>query len=200
MLICSLFTVNPTTLSAFPHPSTSCLSRLFPRFLPFHPGAHRPHRMPPSSPHPALAHGGCWRKRRQRSREVLLFVRSLVQQPADGPAALRGQEAPQERGQSAPLGAASGQPGCHGEHRSASCHKPNTSQVTREGQAECEEFVHGKTRRREIMFKISGVGHWQWTFRDIWMFKCFLKGYTFQRCTDVNHTGHTGIELAPLAS
>lgn len=46
-------------------------------------------------------------------------MRRLVQQPADGAAALRGQEAPQERSPGATPGAAGGQPRRHGEHRSA---------------------------------------------------------------------------------
>lgn len=100
--------------------STSYLLYSPPRFLPFHPAAHRPRWVPYSYPWPGLALGRGRRKRRERGREVLLPVWSLVQQPADGPAALRGQETPQERSPSAPPGAASGQSGCHGEHRSAS--------------------------------------------------------------------------------
>lgn len=120
MWICSLTLFH--TSSPFSY-NPSLLAYLFifsPRFLPYHPGSHRPHCVPPSSPCTALAHGGGQRKRRERGGEVLLPVRSLVQQPIDGPATLRGQETPQERSQSTPPGAASGQSGCHGEHRSAS--------------------------------------------------------------------------------
>lgn len=122
--LCALVLVSSLPASSIPRPSLlvsiSYLLISSSRFLPFYPGAHRPRCVPPSSPCPALGHGGGWRKRRKRGREVLLLVRSLVQQPADGPAALRGQETPQECSQSTPPGAASGQSGCHGEHRSAS--------------------------------------------------------------------------------
>lgn len=106
----------------------------FARFLSFHPSAYRTRRVPPSSSWPGLAHdGGRW-KRRKRGREVLLPVWSLVQQPADGPAALRGQETPQERSQGTTPGAASGQSGCHWEHRSASWPRAeNTSDKWRAG-------------------------------------------------------------------
>lgn len=74
---------------------------LSPRFAP-DPSSHRSHYVPPYAPCPALAHGCGGRKWRARGGQVLLPVRCLVQQSADGPAALRGKEAPQERGQGAP--------------------------------------------------------------------------------------------------
>lgn len=100
---------------------SSIISCLFssPRLAPG-PRTHRFQRLPPYVPRPALARGCGWRKRGERGGQVLLPVRRLVQQPTDGPAALRGQETPQERGQGAAPRAASGQSGCHGEHRSAS--------------------------------------------------------------------------------
>lgn len=91
---------------------------LSPRFA-SGPRSHGSQRVPPYVPCPALARGRGRREQRERGGQVLLLVRRLVQQSTDGPAALRGQEAPQERGQGTPPGAASGQSGCHGEHRSA---------------------------------------------------------------------------------
>lgn len=122
-----MFQMITSPLPSLPPSSPSCnpltltpLLYLPARLLPFHPAARRPRRLPSSHPGPGLAPGGGRRKRRKRGWEILLPVRSLVQQPSDGPAALRGQETPQERRQSATPGAAGGQSGCHGEHRSAS--------------------------------------------------------------------------------
>lgn len=146
----------PKSLPSFPTPSSLCnpsppvstsyLFNSYPRFLPFHPAAHRPRRVPPSSPWPGLAFGGGRRERRKRGWEVLLPVRSLVQQPADGPAALRGQETPQERSQSTPPGAASGQSGCHGEHRSATWLRARHKRQVK-GSMGCYDFVRWKTIR-----------------------------------------------------
>lgn len=85
------------------------------RFSANHSITHRPQFMSPS-----MAPGCCWWKWWKRSWEVLLLVWSLVQQPSNGPTALRGQETSQERSQGTPAGAASRQSGCHREHRSVS--------------------------------------------------------------------------------
>lgn len=119
-----IFIVANETMFAYSTFQSFCNPSLFlspsPRLCPFHATAHRPCCVPPSSFWPAVARVGGGREWRKRGREVLLPVRSLVQQPVDGPAALRGQETPQERSQGTPAGAASRQSGCHREHRSAS--------------------------------------------------------------------------------
>ncbi|KAF3842089.1 hypothetical protein F7725_024040, partial [Dissostichus mawsoni] len=80
--------------------------------------------------------------------------RRLVQQPADGPAALRGQETPQECSQSTPPGAASGQSGCHGEHRSDSWPRAYTSDKRRAGRELA--LCNTKDDKGENRFKICG--------------------------------------------
>lgn len=180
--------------SVITHPAPICSPLSPPRFLPFHSSSRRPHGVSPSSPRLALAHGGSRWQRRQRGGEVLLLVRSLVQQPADGPAALRGQETPQERSQSTPPGAASGQSRCHGEHRSASWAR---------ARHKCQEAGTGVVatlyvERRsggEITLEICGGEG------GLNVHICLLLWCTFHRCnTEVSHTTSSQIKLATSGS